>query len=179
MKRRFVLRFAACAALCCSAASCGADDVTASSPALPQGLVDCAAPPASGDLQARLWVSGLDAPCPLVVDDNGVSGSCTIPPGIARTLSIDWFIDVGGTTIVLAQGDRVVDLTSATEAEEALAFSADDYRTTDCRDLSTDRPDGAATVLVDGIPRPVCDLDDDGIDNLSQLCSGRDPLGRL
>jgi hypothetical protein len=168
-----------CAAVCSVAASCGADDVTAGSPALPQGLVDCAAPPASDVLQARLWVSGLDAPCPLVVDDSGVSGSCTIPPGIARTLSIDWFVDVGGTTIVLAQADRIVDFTSATEAEQALAFAANDYRTTDCRDLSTARPTGAETMLIDGTARPVCDLDDDGVDNLSQLCAGRDPLGRL
>lgn len=160
--------------------SCGTDDVvTAGVPALPQQLVDCATPPTSDVLQARLWVSGLAAPCPLVVDDTGVSGTCTIPPGIARTLSIDWFIDVGGTTIVLAQADRVVDFTSTTDAETALAFAADDYRTSDCRDFSTARPDGVDTVVVDGTARPVCDLDDDGTDNLSQLCAGRDPLGRL
>lgn len=160
--------------------SCGSDDVVSGrTPALPQQLVDCANPPASDVLQARLWVSGLAAPCPLVVDDSGVSGSCTIPPGIARTLSIDWFIDVGGTTIVLAQANRVVDFTSTTEAETALAFAADDYTTSDCRDFSTARPEGADTVVVDGSARPVCDLDDDGTDNLSQLCAGRDPLGRL
>ena len=161
-------------------AACGtADVVTDAAPALPQQLSDCANPPGSDVLQARLWVSGLDAPCPLVVDDTGVSGTCTIPPGIARTLSIDWFIDVGGTTIVLAQADRVVDFTSTTDAETALAFAASDYRTSDCRDFSTARPEGADTVVVDGAARAVCDLDGDGVDNLSQLCAGRDPLGRL
>jgi hypothetical protein len=175
MKRLLLL-----AALLMLSGACGTDDVvTAALPALPQQLVDCAAPPASDVLQARLWVSGLDEPCPLVVDDTGVSGTCTIPPGIARTLSIDWFVDVGGTTIVLAQADRVVDFTSTTEAETALAFAADDYRTSACRDFSTARPTGADTVVVDGSARPVCDLDDDGTDNLSQLCAGRDPLGRL
>lgn len=173
-----MMRVAVCALVLL--AGCGDDDsVSLGMPALPQQLVACASPPADDVLQARLWVSGSQAPCPLVVDETGVTGTCTVAPGIARTLSIDWFIDVGGTTIVLAQADRVVDLTSTTEAEQALAFAADDYRTTACRDYTTARPDGADTVVVDGTARPVCDLDNDGVDNLTQLCGGRDPLGGL
>jgi hypothetical protein len=144
--------------------------------ALPQALSGCAQ---ASQVQARLWISGLDAPCFLAVDvDAGTtSGECKTPPGLKRHVTLDWFVDVGGREIVLAQASDDVDLTQAAAAEVSLSFDDGDVTTTACRDMSVDKLRGSETVDVDGVARPVCDLDDDGVANLDEFCAGGDPLG--
>jgi len=142
----------------------------------PQALVDCAQAP--DDLQARLWVSGSDEPCFLVVDDAGAAGRCAVAPGIERRVTLDWFIDRGGQDVVLAQAQRELDLTGA-QADESVAFVDADYATDACKDMSADSFAGADTVVIDGQDRPVCDLDDDAASNVSEVCIGADPLGGL
>ncbi len=148
--------------------------------ATPQALSACAEPPA--DLQARLWISGTSAPCSLDVDVAGgtTSGGCEVIPGIERRFTLDWFVDVGvdgGREIVLAQAQKDVDLAGVNDDEITLAIEDDDIDTADCLDMSADQFNGAASVDVDGVARPVCDLDADGDDNLAELCAGGDPLG--
>ena len=159
-----------------------ADDVapTTLQIALPLALVDCAQPPAAGELKARLWTSGFNAPCPLQINDDGVSGDCVVTAGIERIFTLDWFVvDAVGTTVVLAQARRTVDLAGATEATLKLEFTDADYVVDDCLDMSSDSFAGSATLEIDGTARPVCDLDDDGSTNVVEICAGRDPLGRL
>ena len=143
----------------------------------PRALIDCATPPGAA-LQARLWVSGHDAPCALDVDDNGASGDCVVTPGIERRVTIDWFIDRGGTVIVLAQASLDVDLTRA-DVEVDVSFSDRDYVTEGCLDMSVDSFVGSPTVEVFSTPQPVCDLDGDGESNVAETCAGRDPLGAV
>ncbi len=142
----------------------------------PQALSSCAQPPA--DLQARLWISGSRDPCFLEVDvDAGTTaGECETAPGIERRFTLDWFVDVGGREIVLAQAQQDVDL-SGEQDDVALSFADDDVVVEDCLDMSVDSFEGSEVVDVDGAERPVCDLDDDGTDNLVELCAGSDPLG--
>jgi len=151
---------------------------TTMSVAVPQALVDCAQPPADTDLRARLWVSGTDAPCPLTILASGVSGDCVVVPGIERIFTLDWFVVVDGVDVVLAQARKSLDLGGEVEANVALVFADDDYVVAGCRDMSVDSLDGAGSVDVDGVARPVCDLDDDGTANLDEVCAGGDPLGR-
>lgn len=141
----------------------------------PQALSACAQPPA--DVQARLWISGSAAPCPLEVDvDEGTtSGACDAAPGIERRFTVDWFLDVGGREIVLAQSQQDVDLSAGSDV--TLALSDEDVVVADCKDMSVDSFAGAESVDVDGVQRPVCDLDADGDDNLAEVCSGGEPLG--
>lgn len=166
-------------------ASCGAVDEGSADVRFvigtPQALVACAAPPAVDDVFARLWISGSAEPCPLQVDDDGVSGTCPVVAGIERTFTLDWFmVDGSGVEVVLAQARTSLDLDGTTDADAIVAFDGADYVVSDCLDLRAGNGrDGAVTIVVDGSARPVCDLDDDGVANLEQLCAGRDPLGRL
>ena len=150
------------------------------SPALvfrtPQALVACAQPPA--DLQARLWISGSRAPCFLDVDlDAGTtSGACETAPGIERRFTLDWFVDVAGREVVLAQAQKDVDLAGEQETV-SLDFVNDDVVVAGCFDMSVDSFNGSEVVDIDGVDRPVCDLDEDGADNLTEVCAGDDPLG--
>ena len=143
----------------------------------PQALVSCAQPPEPGSLQARLWISGSDAPCFLTVDEASSSGACDVVPGVKRVFTLDWFVDRGGRDVVLAQASRTVDLTGATEATVDLTFVDDDYSSDGCLDMAVDSLAGSPTVDVNGIERPVCDLDDDGDSNVVEVCRGDDPLG--
>jgi hypothetical protein len=143
----------------------------------PLALIDCASPPGAA-LQARLWVSGHEAPCALDVDDDGASGDCVVTPGIERRVTIDWFVDRGGIVIVLAQASIDVDLTR-TDAEVDVSFSDRDYVTEECLDMSVDSFAGSPTVDVFNTPQPVCDLDGDGESNVVEICAGRDPLGAV
>lgn len=145
----------------------------------PQALVSCAEPPDPGSLQARLWISGLDAPCFLTVEDGSGSGACDVVPGVKRVFTLDWFVDRGGRDVVLAQASRTVDLTGATEATVDLTFVDDDYVVDACLDMAVDSLAGSPTVDVNGVERPVCDLDDDGDSNVVEVCRGDDPLGLL
>jgi hypothetical protein len=145
--------------------------------ARPQALIDCASPPGEA-LQARLWVSGHEAPCALGVDDTGASGDCVVTPGIERRVTIDWFVDRGGVIIVLAQARTDVDLAGAT-GDVAITFTDADYVTEGCFDMSVDAFAGSPTVEVFGLPQPVCDLDGDNESNVVELCAGRDPLGAV
>jgi hypothetical protein len=145
--------------------------------AIPQALVDCASPPGAA-LQARLWVSGHDAPCALDVDGDVASGNCAVTPGIERRVTIDWFVDRGGVVIVLAQAHRDVDLVGAAD-DVVVTFSDADYTTEACLDMSVDAFAGSPTVEVFGVPRAVCDLDGDDESNIVELCAGRDPLGAV
>ena len=153
---------------------------SSSSPSLqfrtPQALIACAAPPA--DLQARLWVSGSAEFCPLDVDLEAgtTTGSCEATPGIVRRFTLDWFIDVGGREIVLAQAQRDVDLAGQQQAVE-LQFAPADVDNVECFDMSVNSFEGSPVVDVDGVDQAVCDLDADGADNLTELCGGQDPLG--
>ena len=137
----------------------------------PQALTACAQKPAN--LQARLWISGSDAPCFLDVDvDAGTtSGACETAPGIKRRFTLDWFIDVAGRDVVLAQAQTEVDLEGATE-DVALDFKDDDVSAVACFDMSVDSFDGADSVDVEGRAVPVCDLDDDGVSNVDEVCAG-------
>jgi hypothetical protein len=161
--------------------ACGADVAPQVAPPMalrtPQALTECATPPA--DLQARLWISGYADPCFLDVVGDVTSGDCPVAPGITRRFTLDWFIDAGGRTVVLAQATRELDLTGATEASTVLAFTDGDVKTSPCLDMSEDSFAGRDTVLLDGAARPVCDLDVDGIANLDEVCGGQDPFGGL
>jgi hypothetical protein len=143
----------------------------------PRALIDCATPP-GGALQARLWVSGHEAPCALDVDDDGASGDCVVTPGIERRVTIDWFVDRGGIVIVLAQASIDVDLTRVA-ADVDVNFSDRDYITAGCLDMSVDSFAGSPTVEVFNTPQLVCDLDGDAESNVVELCAGRDPLGAV
>ena len=175
-------RHASCSvlALTCLVGACAAP---ASSPRVvvvrPQALVSCAQPVPEGSILARLWISGSDEPCFLDVSGASSSGACDVVPGVVRAFTIDWYIDQGGREIVLAQGRRDVDLTGTTEAEIDLAFTDDDYLTVDCLDMSVDTFNGSPTVDVDGVDRPVCDLDGDGDSNVVEVCRGDSPVGTL
>lgn len=163
-------------------AGCGDGDgaPTAMAIAVPRALVDCAQPPADTALRARLWISGTVEPCALTILAAGVSGDCVVVPGIQRVFTLDWYIaDDSGVDVVLAQARLTRDLRGDVEQQQALAFADADYVSADCRDMSVNSLDGAATVDVDGAPRPVCDLDDDDDTNLAEVCAGRDPLGRV
>ena len=143
----------------------------------PQALTDCAAPPQ--DLQARLWISGTRDPCFLDVDvaAGTTSGACETAPGVKRRFTLDWFVDEGGREVVLAQARKELDLTQQEDAAVTLAIGADDVVTDGCRDMSVDSFDGTDTVDVDGRAVPVCDLDDDGVANVAEVCAGADPFG--
>jgi hypothetical protein len=151
-----------------------------SSPSLvfrtPQALVACAQPPEQ--LQARLWISGSSDPCLLAVDvaASTTSGECETAPGIVRRFTLDWFVDVAGREVVLAQAQQDVDL-AGEQASIDLVFADDDVKVAGCLDMSVDSFSGSEVVDVDGADRPVCDLDEDGTDNLSEVCSGDDPIG--
>jgi hypothetical protein len=143
----------------------------------PRALTDCANVPA--DLQARLWISGSDEPCFLDVDvDAGTtSGDCTTAPGIERRFTVDWFVDVGGREVLLAQAQKDLDLSRQAERDVTLAGADDDVVTDGCQDMSVDSFEGSDTVDVDGEDVPVCDLDGDGSANIVEVCAGDDPLG--
>jgi hypothetical protein len=136
----------------------------------PRALTACDAPP--DDLQARLWISGHSAPCFLEIVEGAARGDCEVTPGISRRFTLDWFVDEGGRTTILAQASREIDLSRAAEDTVSLSFSESDIKTSPCLDMSNDSFSGADTVLVDGVPQPVCDLDGDGIANLDELCAG-------
>lgn len=161
-----------CAVLLLGLAACEAS----TSPAtltlpLPQALVACAAVP--DDLQARLWISGTSDPCFLDVDvaAGTTSGACPIAPGIERRVTLDWFVDVAGRAIVLAQAQGEVDLEGAT-TDVTFTVADDDIVTTGCKDMSKDSFAGSDTVDVDGADVPVCDLDNDGVVNVDEVCAG-------
>jgi len=144
----------------------------------PQALISCAAIPDDDTLQARLWISGTESPCFLDVA-GGASGDCSTTPGIERAFTLDWFVDIGGRDIVLVQARKLVDLSDPESDTVDLAFADDDYITDDCKDMSRDSFVGVDTVDVDGVDRPVCDLDDDAVSNVDEVCAGDDPTGRL
>lgn len=162
-------------ALC--AAGCGP---APSSPSLvfrnPQALAACAQPP--DELLARLWISGSNVPCFLDVDvaAGTTSGECEAAPGIERRFTLDWYVDVAGLEVVLAQAQQDVDL-AGKQGGITLAFVDDDVSVVACLDMSVDSFEGSPVVDVDGADRPVCDLDDDGADNLAEVCNGDDPFG--
>lgn len=142
----------------------------------PRALTSCAQPPA--ELQARLWISGSDVPCFLDVDvDKGTTtGACEAAPGIERRFTLDWFIDVGGREVVLAQAQQDIDL-SGQQDDVSLSVKDDDVVVDGCKDMSVDSFNGNDTVDVDGEDVPVCDLDGDGDANIVEVCAGGDPLG--
>ncbi len=156
--------------------------------AVPAALtVDCAAPP--DDLEARLWISGDDAPCPLEVDlDEGTTtGACDVRAGRTRRFTLDWFttraLPDGDAAIVLAQAQDDVDLSRPAGDAVPLTFAAKDVVVTRCLDMSADAFTGSETIDVDGAPRPVCDLDGSCGDdeatacaNVGEICAGQDPL---
>jgi hypothetical protein len=160
---------------------CAAPEVTPVAFAAPQALVTCANVPA---LQARLWLSGSAAPCALDVDDEGnASGACEAAPGVVRTATLDWFLPAGEIDLVLAQVRSSVDLADTTKGETELTFAADDITATACRDMRVDQVEGAASIVVDGVDVPVCDVDNscgdtpaDACANLGEVCAGSDPL---
>lgn len=175
------LKGAVVAALLASAA-CGPAPSTSGptsglSVARPQALIDCASPPGEA-LQARLWVSGHNAPCALDVADDGATGDCVVTPGIERRVTIDWFVDRGGVVILLAQASTDVDLAGASD-DVVITFTDADYITEDCLDMSVDSFAGRPTVEVFNVQQPVCDLDDDGQSNVVETCAGTDPLGAV
>ncbi len=161
--------------------ACGADAAIAPTLVLgqPQALVSCETPP--DDLQARLWISGNEAPCFLDVDDGdgAVSGDCSTNAGIERAFTLDWFIDRAGRDIVLVQARQLKDLSAPDSDTVTISFADDDYISADCKDMSNDSFAGEDTVDVDGVARPVCDLDADDVDNVVEVCAGDDPTGRL
>jgi hypothetical protein len=164
------------AVLALAVAGLGACSPSPSSPStltlpLPQALVACAAVP--DDLQARLWISGTSDPCFLDVDvaAGTTSGACPIAPGIERRVTLDWFIDVAGRAIVLAQAQGEVDLAGATD-DVTFTVADDDIVTAGCKDMSQDSFAGSDDVDVDGAAVPVCDLDDDGVSNVDEVCAG-------
>ena len=85
-------------------------------------------------------------------------------------------LDVRGREVLLAQAQKEVDLRDQQESL-TLTYAAEDIVVTGCLDMSVDSFNGAELVDVDGVLRPVCDLDDDGVDNLGEACSGNDPSG--
>lgn len=147
---------------------------------LPQALLACAQPPA--ELQARLWVSGSSTPCALAVDvaANSTTGSCATRPGRVRTLTLDWFTQLGGFDLLLAQERSTVDLSKADSAQAT--FVVDDAKivTTGCRDMTLDQVDGKDTVVLQANDVPVCDVDNScaggGLlcSNLDEVCNGGD-----
>lgn len=208
-----------CASLCITVCASGcfspdvASDVVDSSGAAsfswptPQFLsVDCPNFPASVELQAQLWISGSDVPCPLSVDlDTGItSGTCNIPVGRERLLTLDWFVqwpienpdnqnNAGNdgadpilVPVVLAQVQTTLDLSDiATVVATPPSVNIDDadIRTTNCRDMRADSSEGETQIRINGALRSVCDLNDscDGAENgtcnnVGDLCAGRDPV---
>ena len=157
------------------AAACGQSPSPTMVFPTPQMLVDCAQPP---PLQARLWISGSADPCLLAVDVAAsiATGSCETAPGIVRRFTLDWFVDVRGREVLLAQAQKEVDLRNQQESL-TLTYAAEDIVVTGCLDMSVDSFNGAELVDVDGVLRPVCDLDDDGVDYLGEACAGNDPSG--
>lgn len=148
----------------------------------PRALLECAAPP--DDMEARLWVSGSAEPCPLEVDvaAGTTSGFCTTAPGLARTLTLDWFAPRGGIDLVLAQARGGVDLSASDEEQVAFTVGEDDVVTSECLDMTEDQVDGTPIIEVNGAGVPVCDVDDscaggDGAcSNLGELCADTDPF---
>lgn len=168
-----------------SSASAGGDaagDVAAVSFATPRALLACAAPPA--DLEARMWISGSEVPCGLDVDAAAgtTSGACDARPGLVRTLTLDWFAARGGIDLLLAQARGSLDLTQGEDAEVVFTVEEQDVVTVGCVDASRDQVEGAATIAVNGVDVPVCDVDDScaGADgpcsNLGELCASTDPF---
>jgi hypothetical protein len=143
----------------------------------PQALRGCDA--ASAPLQARLWVSGFAEPFALDVDEEAgtTAGVVRVPPGIVRRFTVDWFVEDGDRVVLLAQATDELDLTDPHAETATLTLADDDVVTADCRDMGDGSLRGGATIEVDGEPRPVCDLDDDGDSNLAEVCAGGDPLG--
>ena len=98
-------------------------------------------------------------------------------------LTVDWFVERGGTRVLLAQARTLIDLAGATEVEQQVTFTADDITTTDCLDVRQDAFDGTQTQRFAGDDVPVCDLDnscggtlDASCSNLGEICAGTDPL---
>jgi hypothetical protein len=142
----------------------------------PQALTSCDGAPSA--LQARLWVSGFTEPFALDVDliAGTTSGTVRVPPGIARRFTVDWFVELDGRVVLLAQATDDLDLGATTDDAVTLTFTEDDVTTNACRAIEDGTTSGSATVDVGGVARPACDLDDDGEPNLDEVCAGRDPL---
>jgi len=187
MRVRSLRHIAVGISVCAWVFGCGQDtsDVQAAPVefGLPLGLlVECANVPS--DLEAELWVSGVADPCALTVDVAGesTSGTCTIPAGRDRTVSVDWFVMRDGTRVLLAQARERLQLADA-EADMEWRIGADDIEPRLCLDLRDDQLNGSETQLFDGEERLVCDLDascTDGLEiacsNLGEVCAGEDPL---
>jgi hypothetical protein len=170
-----------CALLFAVVGACGEASSSTSSLSwpTPQALSTCAN--ADVALQARLWVSGFAEPFALDVDliAGTTSGDVRVPPGISRRFTIDWFVERGGDTVLLAQASRDLDLSTTTDAAVTLTFGEGDVATTNCRAITDGTTSGSTTVDIDGSARPPCDLDDDGTANLDEVCAGVDPFGGL
>lgn len=105
-------------------------------------------------MQAWLRVTGLEMRvCHLQVDADGtVSGLCGgVPGGAERTFSLEYYVVLAMRRVLLAKVELVVDLTDETDDVVPLDFSQ-------------------APVFTD------LDDDNDGVSNLVEFCSGRDPL---
>ena len=180
-------RGAVLVALAALSVACAVEPAPEAAPlvaALPDALtVDCAQRP---DLQARLWVSGYDEPCALDVDldENTTTGACDATAGATRRFTLDWYVEravpAGDVVVVLAQAQKDV---AVSGGQASLSFATGDVRVTACEDMAVDSYEGATTVDVDGVARPVCDLDGScGADeaaacaNVGEVCAGEDPL---
>ena len=174
-----LVRVLASAGACCALGACGAaDDATAVSLSTPRALA-CANAPA---LQARLWVSGTSAPCALDVAGAATSGTCTTAPGRKRTLTLDWFVDEAGVTLLLAQARGTLDLTVADKATADFNVADTDVVTAGCRDMTNDQVEGNLTIKVAGVDVPPCDVDnscaggDGACTNLGEVCAQTNPF---
>lgn len=170
-------------------AACAASEPAVLDVGNPRALtVDCASPPA--DLAARLWVSGYEGAFALSYDTatHTTTGTVDVAPGVVRKLTIDWFVPLGrgdGLDLVLAQAQGELNLVDGVQPTAEYAVSAEAISDGACLDMRFDTFAGAATVDLDGVTVPLCDLDDScsggdpaSCTNLIETCSGSDPLDR-
>lgn len=104
-------------------------------------------------LEAKLQISGVEGFCALVVeDDRTVSGLCpNVPTGAVRVFRLIYFVTLLGVEVQLASVVQTLDLTGETRRAITLELPADQVATG-------------------------YDDDGDGMTNLVEVCTNRDPL---
>lgn len=179
--------------LCCLSfpllVACGPANVSGStqiSIQMPAGIVECNN--TIPDLRAELWVSGMTEPCELkVASSQTVSGECKVTARIDRTATLDYFyIDAahGDFRLLLAQATKKLALANPESDRLEVKFAERDFAAlSECRDMTNINDDsGLGEKNVDyppGTKVPICDLDEDFVSNLQEICAtpATDPFG--
>jgi hypothetical protein len=150
--KRLLLVFLVASAGCADTAD--VDNVVV---ATPQALVSCAQPPDDyeASVSAALWVSGVASPCALSVEGSVTRGSCNVPRGSRRIVTLQWRYK----TFVIAQASQALNLNVDASDGATWTIADDDIVTSGCSDFINGTPDACKNA--------------DGEENLTSICRAK------